>query len=52
MKIAIGDHWSLMVAASITLAVFAGGREGSPPFLPVSDPFNGALKRLTQKANS
>jgi hypothetical protein len=22
------------------------------PFLPISDPFNGALKRLTQKANS
>ena len=22
------------------------------PFLPLSDPFNGALKRLTQKANS
>jgi hypothetical protein len=25
---------------------------GSTPFLPISDPFNGALKRLTQKANS
>jgi hypothetical protein len=24
----------------------------STPFLPISDPFNGALKRLTQKANS
>ena len=23
-----------------------------PPFLPLSDPFNGALKRPTQKANS
>jgi hypothetical protein len=22
------------------------------PFLPISDPFNGDLKRLTQKANS
>jgi hypothetical protein len=24
----------------------------STPFLPISDPFNGALKRPTQKANS
>jgi integrase len=24
----------------------------APPFLPISDPFNGALKRPTQKANS
>jgi hypothetical protein len=23
-----------------------------PPFRPIADPFNGALKRLTQKANS
>jgi transposase len=24
----------------------------TPPFLPISDPFNGGLKRPTQKANS
>ena len=29
------------------------GHAGRPtPFLPISDPFNGALKRPTQKANS
>jgi hypothetical protein len=26
--------------------------QAATPFLPISDPFNGALKRLTQKANS
>jgi diaminopimelate decarboxylase len=32
--------------------ISTGLRENSTPFLPASDPFNGALKRPTQKANS
>ena len=50
----------VILDGSIKLQVLAKGfkiAEGpvwitSPPFLPISDPFNGDLKRPTQKANS
>jgi hypothetical protein len=38
--------------AGWSLAWMEAVRSGATPFLPISDPFNGALKRPTQKANS
>ena len=36
----------------ITMKDFKDRPLGSTPYLPLSDPFNGALKRPTSKANS
>jgi hypothetical protein len=33
-------------------SAFSLPQHSSTPFLPISDPFNGSLKRPTQKANS
>jgi hypothetical protein len=40
----------ILPTTAVTPAVLSSTK--TTPFLPVSDPFNGALKRLTQKANS
>ncbi|MFT5109722.1 MAG: hypothetical protein ACI9UA_005372 [Pseudoalteromonas tetraodonis] len=39
-------------ASGAIAGIYARVDSDAPPFLPISDPFNGSLTRPTQKANS